>query len=200
MLSLDDFRLVFAVAGLAGLLLIASPTLCFVLNMRESEKFSELWVLGSNHMAENYPFNVKAGENYTVYLGVGNHMGSSTYYRLIVKFRNQTEPLPNATEGTPSTLPPIFVYNVFLGNDETWEKPLTFSFDNVSFEEGVCLVGILNVNGVKAYMDKPTSWSLENSGYFYHLFVELWVYEIASKSIRYHNRFVGLWLNMTSVV
>jgi uncharacterized membrane protein len=32
------------------------------------EEFSELWILGPEHIAENYPFNVKAKESYLVYI------------------------------------------------------------------------------------------------------------------------------------
>ena len=197
MLRLEDYKAVFATLGLIGVLLFASPTLGLVLRLPGGEKFSELWVLGPGHMAEDYPFNVKAGEDYLVYVGVGNHMGSSAYYVVYVKFRNQSEPLPNATAGMPSPLPPLYEYRAFIENDESWEHPLNFSFSNVSFNENGCLVGNLTVNDVVFNVDKVAGWDAENSGFYYQLFIELWIYNVEPAAFEFHNRFVGLWLNMT---
>jgi hypothetical protein len=200
MLKLDDYRLVFASVGLIGILLFASSTLSLVLHLPSGEKFSELWVLGPGHMAEDYPFNVTAGVNYLVYVGVGNHMGSSTYYVVYVKFRNETEPLPNVTTGAPSVLAPLYEYRVFLEDNSSSEVSLTFSFSNVSFSGGQSTVGSLTINGVQSSVDKSVSWDAVNSGYYYQLFMELWIYNPASDRPSFHNRFVTRWLNMTASV
>jgi hypothetical protein len=197
MLKPEDYKVAFATLGLVGILLFASPTLGLVLHLPGGEKFSELWVLGPRHMAEGYPFNVKANDSYTVYVGVGNHMGSSSYYVVYVKFRNQSEPLPNATAGTPSPLPPLYEYRIFLQDGKTWDAPLIFSFSNVSFSENRSFVGSLMMNGVIFNVDKSASWDVEDKGYYYQIFVELWIYSVESKGFEFHNRFVGLWLNMT---
>jgi len=199
MLKLEDYKVVFASVGLIGVLLFASPTLGLVLRLPGGEKFSELWVLGPGHMAEDYPFNVGADVNYLVYVGVGNHMGCSAYYVVYVKFRNQTESLPNATAGTPSPLPPLFEFRLFVEDGKSWEAPLRFSFSNVSFSENRSFVGSLMINGVTFNVDKSASWDVENNGYYYQLFMELWIYNVESRAFEFHNRFVGLWLNMTSV-
>jgi len=199
MLKLEDYKVVFATLGLVGILLFASPTLGLVLRLPGGEKFSELWVLGPGHMAEDYPFNVGADVNYLVYVGVGNHMGCSAYYVVYVKFRNQTESLPNATAGTPSPLPPLFEFCVFVEDGKSWEAPLRFSFSNVSFSENRSFVESLMMNGVTFNVDKSASWDVENNGYYYQLFIELWIYNVEPAAFEFHNRFVGLWLNMTGV-
>ena len=199
MLKIEDYKAVFASVGLIGVLLFASSTLGLVLRLPGGEKFSELWVLGPGHMAEDYPFNVGADVNYLVYVGVGNHMGCSAYYVVYVKFRNQTESLPNATVGTPSPLPPLFEYRLFVEDGKSWEAPLRFSFSNVSFSENRSFVGSLMINGLTFNVDKSASWDVENNGYYYQLFMELWIYNVESRAFEFHNRFVGLWLNMTSV-
>jgi len=160
----------------------------------------EVWVLGPGHMAEDYPFNVTAGVSYLVYVGVGNHLGSSTYYVVYVKFRNETEPLPNVTTGAPSVLVPLYEYRVFLEDGGNSDVPLIFSFSNVSFSGGQSAVGSLTVNGVPFNVDKSVSWDAENRGYFYELFMELWIYDLASDGFSFHNRFVSRWLNMTASV
>jgi hypothetical protein len=198
MLRLEDCRVVFAAVGLVGVLLFSSPSLALVLHLPSGEKFSELWILGPGHMAEGYPFNVKADVSYLVYLGVGNHMGSSAYYGVYVKFRNQSDALPNGTAGTPSPVPALCEYRVFLEEGKSWEALLTFSFSNVSLVGDRSIVGSLAMNGVALSVDKPALRDAENKAYYYQLFMELWIYNASSSAFQFHNRFVWIWLNMTS--
>jgi hypothetical protein len=198
--NLEDYRVVFSAVGLIGVLLLASPALSLVLRLPGGEKFSELWVLGPGHMADDHPFNVTESENYLVYVGVGNHLGSSAYYALYVKFRNETEPLPNSTAETPSVLAPLYTYRMFVQDNGSSEVPLTFSLSNVSFSDNQSTVGNLAINGVSFAVDKPVLWDAENSGYYYQVFIELWIYEPVSNVFSYHNRFVSIWLNMTASV
>jgi len=192
--NLEDYRVVFAVSGLILILVASAPTLSLVLPFSGGECFSELWILGPNHMAEDYPFNVVNDTVYNVFLGIGNHMGSSAYYMVYVKFRNQSEPLPNATAGTHSPLNATAEYRIFLQGGESWEAPLTFSFlGNQS------LIQSLIVNNVEFAVNKTALWDGENNGYYYQLFLELWIYDAESDAFQYHNRFVGIWLNMTGV-
>jgi len=55
----------------------------------------------------------------------------------------------------------------------------------------------LMMNGVTFNVDKSASWDVENNGYYYQLFMELWIYNVEFQAFEFHNRFVGLWLNMT---
>jgi len=200
MWTLSDYRRVFCVAGLLGVIVCSVPSLMTFVHLPSGERFSELWVLGPGHMAEGYPFNVRSNETYMVYVGVGNHMGASSYYRLYVKFRNQTESLPNATAKTPSSLPSLYEYREALEVDRSWEAPLTFSFSGVSFFENRSMVESLVINDVAFRVDKMTSWDAENNGYYCQLFVELWIYNAEPDTFIFHNRFVSLWLNITASV
>jgi len=197
--NLEDYRAVFAVSCLILILVASAPTLSLVLPLSGGERFSELWILGPNHMAEDYPFNVVNNTVYNVFLGIGNHMGSSAYYMVYVKFRNQSEPLPNATAGTPSPLSPLYEYRVFLRDGGTWEAPLTFSFSEVSFFNNQSFVESLVINDVVFSVDKLALWDGENNGFYYQVFMELWIYNAGSDDFEFHNRFVSLWLNMTGV-
>jgi hypothetical protein len=198
MLKLEDYKTIFIVVSLVGALVIAAPTLASILPTRATERFSELYVLGPNRVAEGYASNVKAGETYKVYVGVGNHMGSSAYYALHVKLRNRGEPLPNSTTSTPSALPALYEYRVFLGDGGDWETPLDFSFRGLSFYGNSCTVETLSTNGLNLHVGKVASWDSESKGYYLELFFELWIFIPESRSFSYHNRFVGLWLNMTA--
>jgi len=197
-MKLEELKIVFVVVGLIGVLLFASPALSLVVHLPAGEEFSELWVLGPEHTAADYPFNVSADVSYLVYLGVANHLGESAYYNVQVKFRNQTDELPNGTADTPSPLPSLYEYRLFLQDGQSWEQPLNFSFLQVSTGQNTSMVGGLTLNGVTTGVYKPNVWDEENNGYFYELFMELWIYNVTSDAFQYHNRFVGLILNMTS--
>lgn len=197
MLTLDEYKIVFANAGLIGILICASPIISLFLPASSGEQFSELWILDSAHRTGNLPFNITEKESYRIYIGVGNHLHSSAYYIVNVKFRNLNEPLPNDAAETPSPLEPIYEYHVFLEDGKNWEVPLTFSFSGVSFIENQSLVSVIRINNVPVNISKVTSWDPADSGYYYQLFVELWIYDPGTAAFKFHNRSVGLWLNMS---
>jgi hypothetical protein len=196
-MNFESVKLFYVFSCVALCLVILSPTLMAFVSFPEGEEFSELWILGPSRMVGGYPFNVSTSELYKVYLGVGNHMGDLEYYTVYVKFRNQTEPLPNSTAGLPSILEPVFEYRVFLRNNETWEKEFSFSFEDVSFEENVNRVSRVLIDGYAVDVDKIAVWDEENSGFYYELFFELWIYNTAVSGFHFHNRSVGFWLNMS---
>ena len=198
MWSLNDWKVVFVAVGLIGILVFSLFSVVLFARAPAGEVFSELYVLGSGHMAEGYPFNVSSGGVYMVYLGVGNHMGGSSYYEVDVKFRNSTDRLPNATSGEESPLPVLYRYRVFLGDGGVWEAPLRFSLLNVVGSEGsFCYVGKLDVNGFVVDVKKAASWDGVNEGYYFQVFVELWRYNVTMGSLGFDGRFVSLWLNVT---
>lgn len=193
-MTLEEYKTLFITITMALILIAASPIIGFVLTLPSGEKFSELWILGPGHMAKDYPFNIRANETYMVFVGVGSYMASSSYYLVYVKFRNQTEPLPNSTDGTPSPLPALYEYRVFLQNGESWEAPLAFSLSGNQSH-----VRSLKINDVTFNVNKSASWDAENKGYYYQIFLELWIYNAESEVFEFHNRAVWLWLNMTKV-
>lgn len=197
-MSFNDLKLVYVLACFGLGLVILLPTIYMTVRLPSVEGFSELWILDSEHMAENYPFNVKENEVYGVYLGIANHMGSLNNYKVYVKFGNQTEPSPK--NETPSTLDPLLEYRIFLGNNELWERGISFSFESVSFEGNLCKITRLVVDGYALNVNETAMWNGENPGFYYQLFFELWIYNATASSFQFHNLFVGLWLNMTVLV
>ncbi len=192
-----DYKLIFAAVTLIGVLLFATPTISAVLSLPSGEQFSEIYVLGPERMAENYPFNVVPDQNYLVYLGVGNHLGSSAYYTVYVKLRNQTDSLPNATTGTPSPLQPLYEYRFSMRDGESWETPLTFSVSNALISGSQSVIGQLMINGVRFDLNKKSIWNSNSSVFFYQLVFELWLYNGPSGAVQFNNRFVNLQLNLT---
>lgn len=212
MVNLDQYRTLFVVVTLGLALIVASPMLTMVVSFGvSSEQFTEFWLLDPNHVAEDFPFNVSAGEVYSVFVGVGNRMGSPEYYKVYMKFGNITQLDFNSSK--PSSLPPLYEYRFFVGNNDVWESPMTFGFRNVSLvdnvlsvdnvtinapiEDAVLSVDNVIINGMIFPVDASTSWDSENSGFYFRLSFELWRYDPVLKSFRFHDRIVGLRLNMT---
>lgn len=148
-------------------------------------------------MLGDIPFNIKAGVTYSVYLGVVNHLGSSSYYKSFVKLGNEAQSLPNSTLRTPSPLPVLYEYNSFIRDGITWEAPLTFQVNTPIFAEGTTKISTITINGVEVPVQQTSAWNSDKTGYYYNLFVELWIYNSGSGISQYHNRFVDLFLNMT---
>ncbi len=128
-MSLDECQTIFVAITLIFSLLAITPVLTSVIQIpKATESFSELWLLDFKHTTENYPFNITLNNSHRVFVGVGNHMGTSSYYMIYVKLRDATQPLPDSNTSTPSPLPPIFEFRLFLANDKTWEAPVDFVF------------------------------------------------------------------------
>jgi len=197
-MNLEEYGVVFAVGAISLMLLVASPTLSLVYSFSSGKaRFSEFWVLGSSHMMEDYPFDVRVNETYRVFVGIGNHMGSSSYYTVYVKFRNQNQPLPDAINSTPSLLPPLYEYQAFVADEATWETILTFRILEVLRVGNSTLVGDISINDSVFFLNSTALWNSKYSGFYYQMFLELWLYNMASQSFQYHNRFVSFWLNIT---
>ena len=198
-----EFRVLFLIVVAVLALLVASPALSRLLVYPRTEFFTELYLLGSNHMAEDYPYNVTRGQNYGVFLDVANHLGYTAYYLVEVKFRNITQSAPYAfgssSNQTPSNLPSLYNITAFVADEETWELPLTFSFDyafnatslQVNFQSMILNGATLSLNSYS------TSWNATMRMLPGNLVLELWLYNSTTSSFQYNHRFLSLWLNMT---
>jgi len=196
-MSLGEYRVLFLVVTGILALLVASPALSRLLVLPRTEFFTELWILGPNRMAEDYPVNISRNEDYGVFLGIGNRLGYCAYYLVEVKFRNLTQSAADSFDRTPSSLASLFNITVFVEDEGIWELPLTFSFD---YNETVLQVEFYNLtlNDVALDMRNYTiAWNSTNNGFFGDLFFELWIYNDAVSGFQYHERFVNLRLNMT---
>jgi hypothetical protein len=198
-MNFHEYRVVFvAVVGIVALF-VASPAMSRLLIYPRTEFFTEFWILDSNHRAEDYPFSVIRTANYSVFLGIGNRLGHTAYYLVEVKLRNQTQSAPNSFNRTSSSLPSLLNVAAFVADEGTWEYPLTFSFD-YAYNETLSQVEFssLKLNGFRLDLgDSRVEWDSERGGFFGNLFFELWIFNAAANDFGYHERFTGLWLNMT---
>ena len=199
-MKLEGYKHIFVAVGLIGVLLIASPALSRAIpGLPGGEEFSELYLLGPDHMAKNYPFNIAAGQNYSVYVDVGNQLGSSATYVLYVKLGNKTDQLPNNTLGKPSSLQPLYEYRFSIQDSMNWESPVNFSVSNASISGNNSQINTLQINGVAFNVDKPAMWDSNSATFTYQLLFELWIYNSASNVISFSDRFVDLRLNLTKL-
>jgi uncharacterized membrane protein len=197
-MNLNDYKLIFVAIGLIGVLIIASPVLAEVVRLPPGEQFSELYLLGPGHMAQDYPYNVEVGQSYSIFAGVGNHLGSSAYYVLAVKLKNQTDPFPNATNGIPSPLPILYEARFVIPDNQTLETPITFAVESATISENQSLIQTININNAAFSVDKFAAWNSTTTTYAYQLLFELWLYNPTTTSIEYNRRYVNLQLNLTA--
>jgi uncharacterized membrane protein len=198
-MDLQETKVLLFVVTAVVALIVASPALQRVLVYPQTEFFTELWLLGPNHMAEGFPYNITLDESYNVFLGIGNQLGRYAYYEVQVKFRNSTQSTPDSLNRTSSNLPPLYRLNVFVADKETWEFPVTFEFD-YSYDSGSRRVNFskllfnnerLNLNGYSA------SWDSNRTAFYGNLIFELWIYNDSTGGFHYNERFVDLKFNMT---
>lgn len=198
-MDLDEQKIFFLITGGVLVLLVASPFLSRILVLPRTEFFTELWLLGPNHMAEDYPFNVTSGDEYCVFLGLGNRLGYTAYYKVLVKFRNQSQSAPDSFNRTASSLSELYWVRAFVADEEVWEIPVVFSV-TYDFEEASSQVDVseISFNDIVLEVEDVTlSWDSDNNGFFANLFFELQIFSNTLNEFQYHERFVGIWLNMT---
>jgi hypothetical protein len=198
-----QYRVLFLTVTFVVALLAASPVLSRVLVYPRTEFFTELWLLGPEHTAEGYPYNVSSGTEYSVYLGVSNRLGYTAYYQVQVKFRNASEPGPTSfgPEGTrvPSNVSSLLNLTVFVGDLQTWERQLPFSFTYAyNPVTGRVDFGSLTFWGIPLDLTgRSIAWNASRREFAGILFFETWLYQNETVEFTYHERFVSLRLNMT---
>jgi hypothetical protein len=213
-MKLHQYKLAFIATGLIGILLIITPSLSMWWPTYQGENYSDLYLLNSQQAMGNYPFNIATSQNYTLYVGVSNHLSSSACYVLYVKFGDLSQ-VPVGTLGSKtsshSSLPPLFEYQFSIQNSNSCVLPLSFSIVNDSFSPllNESTVNTIAINGVLFNVNKEVSLnSLQKlpsllptnqtiSGYYYQLIVERWIYNVRTNSIVYDNDYVNLALNLT---
>ncbi len=196
-IQLSNYRIILITIGLIGVLLFASPTIVLLVKLPPGQEYSEIYLLGPDHDLSNLPFNIEPNVSYLLYLGVVNNLKSAGYYSCLTKFGNDSTLLPNQTLGSPSSLPSLYEYNVFLDDGATWETPFTFQIDTSNFANNTSQVSGININGIDYPVTLTSAWDSNKTGYYYSFFVELWLFNGTQGVSQYNDRFVSLILNMT---
>jgi len=107
-------------ATLAIIALIALALIFQFVNPSFSEPFSELAILGPDMKLTGYPHEVSVGENFTLYLFVGNHEGHTMFYEVMVKLVNNQTTLSTSSPLNASVL--ATYYFVIMNNQNATKK------------------------------------------------------------------------------
>jgi uncharacterized membrane protein len=89
-----------------------------------SERFSDLGVLGPNMAIGGYPTNVAQGAVVHLYVYVGNHERAVAYYQVVVKLGNSTTQVSNSTA---ADAPEIWSYSLILADNKSSTFPVALS-------------------------------------------------------------------------
>jgi hypothetical protein len=227
-MSIRQYKALFVVITVALSLFVASPALQRVLVYPQTDFFTEAWLLGPSHAARDYPYNITLGGNYSVFLGLANHLGSCAYYQIEVKFRNETQSAPNNSNQIPSDQSVLAVLPLFVANNQVGEIPISFAFDysfrnvtrivlkNVTMSQELgsnatvqavpvaikvpqVVFNVLTVNSVSLSLRGETSdWNSMTNEFYGNLVFEIWLFNSASGNFQYHNRSLDLKFNITS--
>lgn len=198
-MNFENLKFLYIVFCVSLCVVVLLPALSTFIAYPTGEEFSDMWVLGSDHIIGEYPYNILAGEPSRVFLGVGNHLGRMEYYLVTVKLRNQTDAVADVA-GTPDSSSPIFEYRVFLNDADSWEKTVTFSFEGVLFNQDISTVSKFYIDGYSVNVDKTAAWDSMTNGFYYQLLFELWVYNSAIGGFEFNNHSLQLWFNISQPV
>ena len=91
---------------------------------RVVEPFSELGVLGPYGKLGDYPRQLAKGQEFSLFLYVGNHEGRSEYYRVVAKIGDQTT---NVSDTTPLERLPVRSWEAVLINEANTTIPIKMS-------------------------------------------------------------------------
>jgi uncharacterized membrane protein len=99
------------------LLVLASVgSLAYIIGIpKEGEHFTEFYMLGPNRTADSYQTEFIQGEKGTVFIGIINHEYRFVDYTMDVRLGNMSLPIPENQR------------RISLGNNMSWEEPVTFT-------------------------------------------------------------------------
>ena len=113
-------------------------------------------------------------------------MGGSEYYMVRVKFK---------TGSLQDSSLSLYNYSFFVLDDDVLEFPLSFGFGDYAVDDDLVL-GAVIFEGVTFPVDLHV-FRDEGAGFVFQYLFELWRYDLVSKTFRFDDLSVGIWLNMT---
>jgi hypothetical protein len=193
----SDAKTLYIVVTFTIALVLLTPLLSQIVQISRGESYSEIWLLGDSDKAENYPQNLSQGETYNVKLGIRNNKGSLAYYLVYLKMLNQTDPIPNSTQIEPSPVPPTWEWQLTLADGQDLSLPVSLTLSSVKFVDNTCTIGGLLIGDQAVRLEKDIQQDSVENGYFLRILFELWIYNRATNSFEYDNRFVYTWVRIT---
>lgn len=120
-------------AAILGITLVIAffATAQFFLPSGASEQFSELGILGPNMKLGDYPSEIVASQSVSLYVYVGDQMGTPMYYDVMVKLGD------NTTTVNPAPTAPIQEFNSVVPNNGTWTFPVNITLTQVGLNQRI---------------------------------------------------------------
>ena len=199
-MAVRQYKTLLLVASVVLSLFVASPAIQKLVVAPQTTPLTELSIFGAYYNA-TFPFNITAGQSYPFYLNVNNHLGSLAYYQIEVKFRNQTQSAPNNFNFTSSDLPSLGNITFCVANNESLQLPVDITFQYNPDLNNTNQIDMQNVaiNGFSINDNSTTiAWDTQRFEFYGNLFFELWIFNDTANAFQYNQRYVSLWLNMTT--
>jgi hypothetical protein len=160
-------------------------------------EFTEMSLLGPQHMLGDYPYNITIARDYQVYLNVTNHLGSCSYYQIKVKFASNPQSSPNSFSGKPVSSNSLYNIDGFVASEDSWELPIKFNFNYSIINDTAFYNGLQLNNKPLDLRGLSSERNLIDNTLYGNLIFELWVYNGTTGTFQYNQRYVDLKLNMT---
>jgi uncharacterized membrane protein len=125
-------RRLFSMILILVILITVTSTVYVIVSPREGERYTEFFILNENKSAADYPDHIIPGQNYTLFIGVGNHEYRTMNYSIETwmvgtEFNNRT----NSTEVI--MMDPLKLLSFTLPHNETITIPFTLSTDKTGY-------------------------------------------------------------------
>lgn len=129
-----DFKLtedttVLIAISLATMLVLSTVAYTWM-RPKPARYFFEIYPLGSEGLAANYPTEVEVGQPINVWIGVSNHMGRVEYILVNVKVGANATAIPDDLALTPSSATSYKQIEYFLMDNQTQTFPVTLTIDS----------------------------------------------------------------------
>ena len=144
-----------AVLALAVVTILAVLAAVYPILPAYSEPFSELGVLGPGQKIAGYPTTVTVGQQFTLYVYVGNHEGDANYYQVQVKEGNQATVISNSTA---ANLPPVLTDSLVLGDNSSSIFPVPLSMSAAGLNQRL-IFELWMFNSTTATFDYTGLWN-----------------------------------------
>jgi uncharacterized membrane protein len=125
-------KIALATLVLLTIILVFAALQPIYLPFSNTQKYSELGILGPNQTISGYPTSVLQNQSFTLYGYLVNQKGTAQYYNILVKIGNQSTQISNSTS---ANAPVIAQYYSSLNNNQTYVFPMNLSINQSGTNE-----------------------------------------------------------------
>jgi uncharacterized membrane protein len=173
------------------LVLVSSFILVLIFLPFSSEKYSEIWVLDEDRMANDLPRSIEG--NHMIYVGVENHRGVEESYLVSVKLRDLDQVRLDSSSSGPSSSPSIHDFSLVVDDGDFVEIPVELSFGDIDVGNDSLVLGDITLNGMSYSLDQTIF--KEEDLFSVQLIFELYLFDELSEGYVFQDLSVSFWLH-----